>query len=436
MVFVLTDGITPRHRYIFKYLLETCCGWPVTLIDRSVPGSFPMNKPLIAYYADPVAGAFHVKPSGMLSGSGIPEEPKDIVHSSGNTCFFTQSGSDYPFDIFAASFYLISRCEEYRPFLPDAYGRFDHRTSLAFRAGFLDIPLVEVWLADFVTLMVRRFPELVLTKPIFRFQPTYDIDIAYAFRGRGIVRMAGGLLKSMLKGDLTGLVDRYRVLRNKQSDPYDAYGMLDSLHRKTGMQPLYFFLMASECRGYDRNIDPADEAMRTLVRRHAKLYPTGMHPSWRSGDEPDLLRIEKEALESITGVSITMSRQHYIRMRLPDTYRALIDVGMREDFSMGYGGANGFRASVSRSFPWYDLEEERETELWVHPFCFMDATAHHEAGMTPETAFLQLEGYADTLKQLGGCLTTIFHNSMLGSDPIYAGWSARYVRFVKSVMEQ
>jgi hypothetical protein len=436
MVYVLTDGITPRHRYIFGYLLETCCGWPVTLIDRAVDRSYPGDKPLIAYTSDPVGGAFHVKPFGLLSASGIPEEPRDVGQVRGFPCFFTQSGSDFPFDIFAASFYLISRCEEYRTNQPDNYGRFDHRKSLAFRTGFLDIPLVESWLADFSALIVRRFPELILKKPQFRFQPTYDIDIAYAFRGRGMVRMAGGWIKCILKGDLRGLVDRYRVFRNKQSDPYDAYDLLDALHQRMGLQPRYFFLMAANCRGYDRNLDPKGEAMRTLVRRHAKLYPTGLHPSWRSGDEPDLLRKEKEMLEDMVGFNITMSRQHYIRMKLPQTYRQLVDAGIREDFSMGYGGVNGFRASVSRAFPWYDLEMERETELWVHPYCFMDATGHHELGMTPSTALRQLEGYANTLQQLGGCLTTIFHNSMLGSDPIYAGWSDGYVRFVESVSEQ
>lgn len=435
MVFILTDEITPRHRYIFGYLLETCCGWPVTLMDRSAQNTIPAEAPLIAYTKDPAAGAFLVKPSGLLSATGIPDEPQDVSQEGGLPCFFRQSGADFPFDFFGASFYLVSRGEEYRSSPTDTYGRFDHRHSLAFRAGFLDIPLVECWLAAFATSFIRRFPDLEYRRPAFRFQPTYDIDIAYAFRGRGVVRTAGGLLKGILQVGISTLFHRYSVLRGMNPDPFDSYDLLDTLHERTGLQPCYFFLLASERRGYDRNIDPESEVMRTLVDRHAKLYPTGMHPSWRSGDQPDLLMNEKQVLEKITGGRITKSRQHYIRMRFPDTYRKLIEVGIREDFSMGYGGINGFRASVSRSFPWYDLEREQETELWVHPFCFMDATAHHESGMSPEAAFRQLEGYVATLKPLGGCLTTIFHNSMLGTDPMYAGWTDHYVRFVENIMQ-
>jgi hypothetical protein len=100
---------------------------------------------------------------------------------------------------------------------------------------------------------------------------------------------------------------------------------------------------------------------------------------------------------------------------------------------MGYGTINGFRASVSRPFPWYDLSGERETNLMVHPFCFMDATAYHEHGLSPDDAFSQLESYLNVIRNAGGCLTTIFHNSMLGTDPMYDGWYEIYVRFLHQV---
>jgi hypothetical protein len=53
---------------------------------------------------------------------------------------------------------------------------------------------------------------------------------------------------------------------------------------------------------------------------------------------------------------------------LPETFRHLLDTGIQEDFSMGYGSINGFRASVASPFYWYDLEKEQTTYLLLYPF--------------------------------------------------------------------
>jgi hypothetical protein len=44
---------------------------------------------------------------------------------------------DLPFDPLAATFYLVSRYEEYLPFIPDEHGRFPAKQSFAFSNGFL-----------------------------------------------------------------------------------------------------------------------------------------------------------------------------------------------------------------------------------------------------------------------------------------------------------
>src|SRR6202171_1492397 len=99
---------------------------------------------------------------------------------------------------------------------------------------------------------------------------------------------------------------------------------------------------------------------------------------------------EVDELAKIIESPVKYSRQHYIRMTLPQTYRKLIDVGIEKDFSMGYGSSNGFRASIASSFYWYDLKAEKKTVLMLFPFCFMDATSFYENGLTPKAAFAEL----------------------------------------------
>ena len=97
---------------------------------------------------------------------------------------------------------------------------------------------------------------------------------------------------------------------------------------------------------------------------------------------------------------------------------------------MGYGAALGFRAGTSRPFYWFDLESGVQTMLRVHPFCFMDSTAHYELGLSAEEAFMELNDMSNTLQKVRGRLVTVFHNFSLGSEEEWKGWNEYYKEFL------
>jgi hypothetical protein len=171
--------------------------------------------------------------------------------------------------------------------------------------------------------------------------------------------------------------------------------------------------------------------MQQLIKQHAEKYSVGVHPSWQSGDEEGLLDEELKILESISNKKITASRQHYIRFTLPTTFRRLISAGITDDYSMGYGSINGFRASVASPFYWYDLKKEQQTNLLLHPFCFMDANSFFEQKYLPQRAYEEMMYYYDAVKAVNGALITIWHNSFLGTYPMFSGWRDVYEEFVK-----
>ena len=97
---------------------------------------------------------------------------------------------------------------------------------------------------------------------------------------------------------------------------------------------------------------------------------------------------------------------------------------------MGYGSINGFRASVASPYIWYDLEKEQQTNLLLHPFCFMDANAFYEQHLSPEDALNELRSFTQQLQQYGGTLITIWHNNFLGTDPKFKGWKEIYQQWI------
>lgn len=350
----------------------------------------------------------------------------------GHKAFFKAEG-DTGFDLFAAIFYLLTRYEEYLPHPNDSYGRFNHTASLAYKEDFLHLPLVNLWLEDFRILLEERFAGLQLPVSQFSLRLTYDIDIAWSYKNKGFTRNAGAIARLFFTGKWKSLVHRIRVIRGKRQDPFDAYEWMDNLHRQHNRSPLYFFLVAQQAGRYDRNIDPQNPSFQNLVREMASKYEIGLHPSWASGDHHTLLAKEKSWLETTSGQTITASRQHYLRFDLPGTYRRLIAAGIEDEYSMGYGTINGFRASVATPFFWFDLKNEAKTALRIHPFCFMDANAYYEENKDAEEALRELQRYFEIIRSVNGTMITLWHNSFLGTDPEFESWREAYERFVESV---
>lgn len=414
--------------------METLCGLDITITnDRNYFTTF--NGPSLCYDKELLnAGSFQIIPHGLLWENGIQQREINTEVWNGNKVFFITDGRDFPFDIFSASFYLISRYEEYLPHAKDEYGRFSHRNSLAFNNDFLGIPQVNSWAIELRRLLLQKFPGLIYRRNTFCFVPTYDIDMAWTYRHKGLLRNTAGFAKSLVKGEWKKAGGRIDVLTGKRNDPYDVYEWLDALHLKFGLKPFYFFLLASEAKGYDTNIDPGHKAMRDLISYHSMGYHVGIHPSWQSGDRHELLKNEISSLNSITGKEVIHSRFHYIRFRIPEDYRRLIAEGIQNDFSMGYGDINGFRASVSTPYPWYDLERETPTSLTIHPFCWMDANSYYEQHFTPAQAYLELKSFHEIIKRTEGEMNIISHNSFFSDEPEFEGWKKVYEIFLNEVV--
>ncbi|MBX3256682.1 MAG: polysaccharide deacetylase family protein [Chitinophagaceae bacterium] len=434
MLLIYSTLPAPRLRYICNVLLHDTCGIEPDY-THSKDDFFNYSGPKINYSDTAIAeDEFRIPPASLLFENTIKAQTVPVLQLKEYPVLYPAPEGDWTFDIFAGAFYLLSRYEEYLSFTPDEYGRFAYTESIAFRNDFLQLPLINYWLSDFQQSLQRKFPSLVFPAKKFCFIPTYDIDIAYSYLHKGIIRNAGGLMRSLLRGRLAEVKERIDVLTKRKDDPFDVYEWLYALHLKYQLQPYYFFLVTKSTGGYDKNIDPLQAEMQELIRYHASGYQVGVHPSWQSGDDETLLDAEIETMESITGQKIVNSRQHYIRFHLPRTYRQLINAGIRNEFSMGYGSINGFRASIASPFYWYDLEKEEKTSLEIHPFCFMDANAYYEQMLSPQQAFEQIRYYHDVIKKVNGTMITIWHNNFFGSDKMFKGWKEVYELFLKEVV--
>jgi hypothetical protein len=432
---VYSSSITHRLRYICDFVGKELTGKLFELTDSK---DFFLNYPGpgINYSPEKIReDEFWLQPHSLLFESAIKEQIVECFEVNNQKAFF-KTGGDFPFDFFAASFYLLSRYEEYLPHKKDMYGRYAHENSLAFKENFLSLPLINTWLQNIKEKLNERFPSFTAHHSPFTFLPTYDIDEAYSYKHKEWWRSAGAAVKDLVKGKWDKFTLRRKVLDNQEPDPFDSYDWIDNLHRPHKLNPRYFFLVPERTGEYDRNILPKETALQVLIRKHADKYSIGIHPSWQSGDEPSLIKKEIQTLEHITTIKITSSRQHFIRFTLPQTFRYLLDAGIKEDFSMGYGSINGFRASVASPFYWYDLEKEQTTYLLLYPYCYMDANSFFEQRFTPKQALDEMRQYYKEVKKVNGTYISIWHNTFLGTDKLFEGWREVYKQFIDEVSSQ
>jgi hypothetical protein len=223
------------------------------------------------------------------------------------------------------------------------------------------------------------------------------------------------------------------VLYFQKADPYFTFEYLDQLHTQYAhLQPIYFWLLGDH-GPYDKNTNPELKVMQNLIQVHQQRYQGGIHPSYASNGKKGQLQKELDRLKNITNQEVLKSRQHFLKLNFPSTYRALLNAGLKADYSMGYAGQLGFRASIAHSFYWYDLENEQQTDLRIHPFMFMDVTLKDYLKINKDEVLDEIKGIVEVTKAVGGELMTIWHNNSFCESEGWEGWRVIYEEILELI---
>lgn len=317
--------------------------------------------------------------------------------------------SIWPFDLFSAIFFLLTRYEEYNNPVKDQFGRFPATESLAFKHGFLHLPIVDIWLQQLVENIAANYTHLHFPAKKIQVNFTYDIDTAYAYKGRNTARQIGAIGKDIIGFKMARLANRMAVLCGLAKDPSDSYEYIF----QTSINPIFFFLLAQKLSRYDRNINPASKVFLKLVNKVKDHFPIGIHPSFYSSVQPQKLADEIKMLTKIGGSAIDKSRQHYLKFTMPSTYRELIKNGIKEDYSMGFAEMPGFRAGTATPFYFFDIEKNEKTILKIFPCCIMETMFRHEAIMPLKEALPYFIKYFEAVRKVNGHFICIWHNDSL-----------------------
>ncbi|MCK4568797.1 MAG: polysaccharide deacetylase family protein [Bacteroidales bacterium] len=408
MILIYSPKITPRIRYIFKLIFSGLLkDEPVFTSD--VEEFAAANSPKINYSKDPAAGGLFMEAQGLLSEKEIQTRELVFLEDEDPPAFFPvyHESASMKFDAFAASFYLVSRYEEYLPFVRDEYGRFQARESIAWKMDFLDKPVVNIWADRIAAAIMKKWPDWKPGPKEYRFIPTIDINAAWKFKRKGFFRTTAGIANALIKGEFENAIERMKVIGNSRPDPFDTYEEQLDLHKNYELETIYFVLFA-DYDNNDRNIPINNRHFKTLIKNLADYCRIGIHTSFASLKSYDKLNLEFKRLAAVLNREIDMTRQHFHVLNMPVTYRNFVSRDVENDYSMGYAVIPGFRAGICDPFYFYDLDFELETNMRIWPYAIVDKAL--EQGYDPEKSFKPI---IDRVKEMNGTLITLWNNESL-----------------------
>ncbi len=430
MILIYSHKTTPRVRYIFKHIFTRILLIPVKFTTK-VEDFVAYNGPKMTYTKTPFGNEFFVKSNDLLFEQGVNDMEIIIQKWDEIACFFNAGPkSSIPYDIFAASFYLISRYEEYLPHVKDKHGRYTAEQSLAFKYRFLEKPVVDIWAYKLLKAFKEKFPDYECKKRSYEFISTVDIDNAYAYKYKSLVRSIGGFLNDLVHVKLFNIWYRFAVVFNIKKDPFDTFQRILNSNKEKNIKTIFFFLIG-DYTSFDTNVSPSKTKYRLLIKEMLDYASVGLHPSYFTMNDATLLKKEKERLERIINMPIQRSRQHYLRFSLPETYQNLIDLEVEEDYSMGYASNVGFRASTCTPFYFYDLDFEIQTPLKIFPFALMDTTLNDYMKLTPRQSLGKIRDLKNQVQAVEGTFITLFHNESLSNYLRWKGWKRLYDSMIK-----
>jgi len=429
MIYLFSNHNSPRLQYTVDVCFNILLGMDCEVTTDEAFFNSIQDFPKINYTDQVISNSIWIKPHALLFESNIQTQKIVVTHLDGIPYFFkTSDQTDILYDLLASSFYMISRYEEYLPFSPDAHGRFSAKESLAYKANFLQVPVVHLWMQQLKKFIANRYPVIQFPNQTFSQLNTIDIDVAYAYKGKPFFRQCGGLFKSVLQFNKWDLIQRCKYYFGGK-DVFDTYDYLEQALSVSKTANVFFFELG-KYGTFDKNL-PLNETMKDLIIRLSKIGDIGIHPSYYSNTETQELTSEIQALEKVLGHKVTQSRQHYLKLAFPVTYENLISNGITTDYSMGFADHIGFRAGISVAYPFFNLETNEQRPLQILPFQLMEGTLKDYQNITLDEAVqmgLEIRQAVDAVK---GKFVSIFHNSSLSDAGEWKGWRILFESVLK-----
>ncbi len=365
-------------------------------------------------------------PTGV-DGLSLSELP-GWYSGMGKTSVTDSHKNSLPVDVIGMAFFLMSGYADILFAEKDMHERRIGGTSFVVKKNLIDRPIIQEW---FTVLAWHLFggeetrPGKKL--PAYSKHVSHDVDQPFEYlnysKARLMKRVSGDVL---LRKSLKKARKRYQLYKNVQQgnyqiDPYNNFRELVKLLEKHDVASTFFFISGEAQSEYDALYDIEHPAISGILRHvHTAGHKIGLHPSYRTRHNPDLLKKEVQKLQNFCDflgldTKIETTRKHYLRWDWKHTPLILQKAGIKHDYTLGYADRTGYRAGVAFPFRAFDWKSRAALEIKLHPLVVMEASllATKYMGYSVNEAGKKIAFYYNQLSRLGGEFVLLWHNHEL-----------------------
>lgn len=333
-----------------------------------------------------------------------------------------------PVDVIGMAFFLMSGYADIHFAEKDTHQRRIGSTSFIAKKNLIDRPIIQEW---FTVLAGHLFGDEELKPgkklPAYSKHISHDVDQPFEYlnysKTRLIKRLAGDVLVRKKPKKAKKRYQLYKKVKdgNYRVDPYNNFNEIVRLLEKHDLKSTFFFISGKPKSEYDAIYDIEHPAISDILKQvHTAGHEIGLHPSYKTRHNPDLLRKEVQKLRMVCkslGIDapIETSRKHYLRWDWRYTPRILQKTGIKHDYTLGYADRTGYRAGVAFPFRAFGWESKESLEIKLHPLIVMEASllAEKYMGYTVKEAGQKIVFYHNQLNRLGGEFVLLWHNHEL-----------------------
>jgi len=338
----------------------------------------------------------------------------------------TDNGATFHYDILGLTYWMLTRLEEVGSADLDEHGRFPAISSHAYKHNYLERPIVDEWLNILGQVIQRVWPDIGLKRHQFGMKVSHDVDhpARYGFANpkRLLRAMVGDIVKrkeykNAMLAPWIRLNTRHKL---HPRDPYNTFDWIMNQSEQHGLKSAFYFMCGRTDIIKDGDYEIEHPAIVDLMQRiHKRGHEIGLHPSYGTYQQPELIKNEAEHLKRVCAEVVIEQQQwggrmHYLRWEQPTTLRAWADAGMGYDSTLGYADRPGFRCGTCHEYPVFDPVAKEQLFLRVRPLVVMECSVMAEKYLGLGATELALEKILEIKNRcitVSGCFTLLWHNS-------------------------
>ncbi|MFC1594349.1 polysaccharide deacetylase family protein [Candidatus Omnitrophota bacterium] len=323
-------------------------------------------------------------------------------------------------DVFASSFFMLTRWEEYVHQARDIHNRFPAAESLAFKHDFLDRPVVNEYVEMLWNMLVALGCRQQKKEREFKIVLTHDVDEVRFWKNW---KDASSKIKNrfMQTKDVRAawsLFREYVSVRNGTTkDPFDTFDMLMDMSESHQVRS-HFYLMSATAGQHDHCDSIASVTMQELMNKiKQRGHIIGFHPSYNSYNKSELWQEEKEFFERTFGEVVKEGRQHYLRFEVPITWQLWDDNNMERDLTLGFPEREGFRCGTCFEYSAFNILTRKKLRVKESPLIAMESSFIDYQKTSVEKMDEKIRDLIKTTKLYNGNFVVLWHNSSLTIPP-------------------